>query len=956
MLNNDKLAKIPDNFFWETYINLNPDLKKHKFDKIKSEQHYIKFGFKENRNYYYTNLPSDFNYKIYIRLNKDLENKFNMIKFNECLLEDKGIALPRIIHLEPYLENNKFKDYYYEKLEAFSKFHYEKFGIKEGRKYKINIPENFDWKTYLSINKELQNICSNKEECINHYKTVGYFENKKYICENLFEKYNFFYTKQKFIEKYDNKIIHSNITYYNSENATSYLHMDYFKNTLFNYSPNSIDDLDILKEFIVIVNFGNLGGGTGFFMNSIISKYKYHQTFLIIEPCEKLIKLSINNDYVYSNNISCDETLLFLNNNVDKIIKIFVNHTLYHNENFLIELLKINKEKIYITHDYYLLNNIPQPYYNEIRDERTGDNSKININMFDTVIMQNINNYHIYKKFLNHDKKIIISPLPDFNNELNYVSAKNSKIVVGIIGTIHAIKGELIVKELIDYINSNHLNMEVVIFGTINMNYSKKFYYKTIDDLNNFLTTYKPNILLDTSIWNETYSYSLTLSMVTQLPILSLEKPFLSVIKDRLNSYNKSFYFNNIFSLVELINSQKQDYFYTINPTIYYNSFWEDFFITTKEKKITKPSNNNNVDLSLYAVYFPQFHSFPENNISFYNDFTDSKNLDVLLNSNNIVNNFETPCVSYYNINEYSLQNKSIIQKQINLLNDYNIDGFAIYYYWFSENTITQKNTIMDKVINHFFDKSINMGEKKVFFVWANEPWTKNPAFNVNNNKIETDYSNNQNYYKLFDNLITYFKSNRYLKINNKPVIYVHQPWHLSDEQLNTCYQILNKSCKKYGFDGIHLIVNSINKKYNNFVNVNHHFNYKTSKTNVFDEKQKCAILDYKKYIENDVHDVEGIQSLVFNFDNRARLVKPNRLKYSTICVNNTQFEQIRMCKKIVDIYSKHKYKNNDNNGNNINNIMLINAWNEWGEKMSIEPSNEYGFYYLNLINSLLKN
>ena len=955
MLNNDNLAKIPNNFFWETYLNLNPDLKKIKFNEIKAKEHYIKFGFNEGRKYHYVNLPSDFNYKNYIQLNTDLEKRFNTVKFNEYLLEEKNIVLPKNVDLVPYLENNKFNEYYNEKLENFSKFHYEKYGFKEGRKYKMQIPEDFDWKMYLIINKDLRKICSNKEDCIDHYTTVGYFENKKYTCEKLFEKYNFFYTKQQFIENYDNNIIHSDITYYNSENATSYLHMDYFKNTLIDYSPNIIDNLDTLKEFIVIVNFGNLGGGTGFFMNSIISKYRYHQTFLIIEPCEKLIKLSINNDYVYSNNITTSETLLFLKNNVDKIIKILVNHTLHHNEKFLIELLKINKEKIYITHDYYLLNNIPQPYYNEIRDERTGDNSKININMFNTVIMQNINNYHIYKKFLNHDKKIIISPLPDFNNELDYVSAKNSKIVVGIIGTIHAIKGKLIVEELINYINSNNLNIEVVVFGTIDMNYNKKFYYKTIDDLNKYLTTYKPNILLDTSIWNETYSYSLTLSMITQLPILSLEKPFLSVIKNRLDSYNKAFYFNSIINLVELINDQKQDFFYTINPIIYYNSFWEDFFITTKQKKINN-SPKNDVDLSLYAVYFPQFHSIPENNISFYNEFTDSKNLDFLLNSNNIVNNFETPCLSYYNVNNYNLENKNIIQKQINLLNDYNIDGFAIYYYWFSENTITNKNTIMEKVINHFFDKSINMCEKKVFFIWANEPWTKNPAFNVTNNKIETDYSDNKNYLNLFDNLITYFNNKNYLKINNKPVIYIHQPWHLSDQQLHICNQILNKNCKKHGFDGIHLVVNSINKKYNNFVNVNHHFNYKTSKTNVFDEKLNCAVLDYKKYIENDVHDVEGIQSLVFNFDNRARLVKPNRLKYSTICINNTQFEQIRMVNKIINIHSKNKKNNNNsNNDNKINNIMLINAWNEWGEKMSLEPSNEYGFYYLNLINSLLK-
>ena len=37
-----------------------------------------------------------------------------------------------------------------------------------------------------------------------------------------------------------------------------------------------------------------------------------------------------------------------------------------------------------------------------------------------------------------------------------------------------------------------------------------------------------------------------------------------------------------------------------------------------------------------------------------------------------------------------------------------------------------------------------------------------------------------------------------------------------------------------------------------------------------------------------------------------------------------------------------------------IDKILLINSWNEWGEQMSIEPSNERGDYYINLIKTNL--
>jgi hypothetical protein len=63
----------------------------------------------------------------------------------------------------------------------------------------------------------------------------------------------------------------------------------------------------------------------------------------------------------------------------------------------------------------------------------------------------------------------------------------------------------------------------------------------------------------------------------------------------------------------------------------------------------------------------------------------------------------------------------------------------------------------------------------------------------------------------------------------------------------------------------------------------------------------------------------------------------------STVCVNNTEIDKILFIKKIIEKYNKNKK-------NSVENILLINSWNEWGEKMAIEPSEEYGYYYLNLI------
>jgi hypothetical protein len=81
------------------------------------------------------------------------------------------------------------------------------------------------------------------------------------------------------------------------------------------------------------------------------------------------------------------------------------------------------------------------------------------------------------------------------------------------------------------------------------------------------------------------------------------------------------------------------------------------------------------------------------------------------------------------------------------------------------------------------------------------------------------------------------------------------------------------------------------------------------------------------------------IETFVYDFDNRARLYKPNKLNHSTICINNNLFNKIVFMKNIID-----KYKNSNDN------ILLFNSWNEWGEKMTLEPSNEYGYLNLNLL------
>jgi len=852
-------------------------------------------------------IPDDFNWKIYLKLNNDL---------NKACDENEAI------------------------------YHYLNYGIYENRQYKQTIPYDFNWKIYLKLNNDLNQACD-ENEAIYHYLNYGIYENRQY-------NYNF-YNIEPYKNCCDISMFQSNIDSINYC-KNSFINECEIKQDLPRYYHNSKEKINFnfINTFILIIDFSNIGGGTGFFIESIITKYKTHQTFLIARNFNDQIYFTVNDEYELINSCTNNDAFIFLSNNKNKIEKIFVNHILNHSIEFLNNLFNLSVEITTITHDLILLFNNPQIFFNEI-DNYVNDKTlrhEININKFDKIITQNKANLFIYNNFIEDKNKIIVTPLPDFKKSNELINTSNTDIVIGVFGIIHEMKGsEILIKLQKFYRNTN---IKIIIFGLICNEITENCYpYNNINEFNELLIIHKPNILIELTLWPETYSYTLTLAMITQLPILYLKKNGMSVVEERLINYDKAYSFTNIYDFDKLIHDKKQDYFYTIEPIIYFNEFWDNYFITKKEKKFFLKKKRKN-DILPYVIYFPQFHDVTENNISFYPGFSDIKNLE-LLSKSNIRAKIEQPSLKEFqltNITDYDyINNKSILQKQIDIINHYNISGFAIYYYWFSINTITNKNLIMENVINQFFDNSINMKNRKCFFLWANESWTKNPAFGETNHVIDTDYTNIENYEKISENLLIYFKNINYLKIDNKPVFELHHPWFMTNEQIDILYNTLNYKCIQNNFDGIHFIVNSINGNYKNYINRCHHFNYKKTNACYYHSKLQQKILDYKSYIENDIklNNTNELETLVFDFDNRARLFKPDKLDYSTVCVNNSEINNIIFMKKIINKYIKDKKSN-------IENILLINSFNEWGEKMSIEPSDEYGYYYLNLLNENLLN
>jgi len=939
-----------DNFDIEFYKKENPDLCNMKLNEL--IHHYKTYGKKEGRFGSQKQInefidDDNFDIEFYKKENPDLCN----------------MKLNKLIH------------------------HYKTYGKKEGRfgsQKQIKIlaeNDNFDIEIYKKFNPELKYMSSGS--LVNHYRNYGKKEGRicsekeiKEIVGNdnfdieIYKNNNPHLHNISYIEILHDYIYSGQMKYY-LDNKISFYEND-ITNSLFTENikkikKTSLDikNIDIIDSFILIIDFPELGGGTTEFLKNIINKYKYYQTFIIIRNSKNDIgvQIIVNNEQILEDNnqsyLKENICLDFLNCYKDKISKIFINHTQFHTNNFIEFLTTLNKEITYITHDYFLLFENPQPLPGEVIQKKKLK-SKLLLNYCDTIITQNIGNLNIFKQYINN-KKIIVTELPDYRYSLHkHNIIPDNKIIIGVIGYIKQIKGEDIINELYNLIKLNNFNMEIVVFGYINNPNIKNTYYNSINELNELLIEYKPNIIIETSIWQETYSYTLTLSMLTKLPILSYYKSYKYVVNNRLKNYDKSYFFCNIDECVSLINTHKQYFFHTIEPTIFYNSFWDKYFINDNEsiKNINYFNEiTSNIDHNIntkihkiiepYAIYFPQFHRIAENDKLFYQGYTDMENLLKVKYDKKLKSNILTPLKGV--INNYDiLLNKDLINSQIKLANKFGIKGFAFYHYWFDYNLFYKdNNNIMENFTKQIID--IENDNFSYFFIWPNDKWCNNLYNDYNSDEVLIE--------KHFNNLIKYFNDKKYKKIDNKPVFAILHFFIWTTENFNKYINYFNMKCIENGFNGIYIScmtqhnLSLFNNSDAYYLNVP---SWKNASIfgNVYN-KDNTSYVDYNNYVDNFEEEIldkvpknkDVILNIFPNFDNFVRnYFKKTMTNYS---YNNCSLENFdKYLKKLLKLTKKYK---------NDSKIFLINSWNEWGENMAIEPSNEFKYAYLEIIYNNLK-
>lgn len=333
-----------------------------------------------------------------------------------------------------------------------------------------------------------------------------------------------------------------------------------------------------------------------------------------------------------------------------------------------------------------------------------------------------------------------------------------------------------------------------------------------------------------------------------------------------------------------------------------------------------------------YAYYLPQFHEIPENDEWWGKGFTEWVNVK---KAKPLYKGHVQP-KQPLNDNYYTLTDPSVMKWQTEVAKEYTIDGMIFYHYYFRGKKLLEKPA---EIL--LANKDIPMN---FFFCWANHSWYRSWE-GTKELLVEQTYGTEKDWERHFEYLLSFFKDERYEKIDNKPVLMIYD---YNFSEFEAYIDFLDLKCKRNGFGGIHLILtirdNAEMKNQKNFYAIRqpdaslrkefittsikirrllrkmaHFFNKSYTLRYNGDKIYYHMILDYKKDI---------IPGLFFEWDNTPRH------GYRGYVITPPSKETFM---KYMDTIKDSEY-------------VFINAWNEWCEGMMLEPTEENGYKYLEWI------
>ncbi|SFL03285.1 Glycosyltransferase WbsX [Lachnospiraceae bacterium KH1T2] len=351
--------------------------------------------------------------------------------------------------------------------------------------------------------------------------------------------------------------------------------------------------------------------------------------------------------------------------------------------------------------------------------------------------------------------------------------------------------------------------------------------------------------------------------------------------------------------------------------------------------------------MKIIAMYLPQFYRTPENDSWWGDGFTDWVSVKSAIP---LFKGHIQPKIPQ-NDNYYNLLEKKNLIWQTELMHQYGVDGMCIYHYWFKDG-----RKVLEKPAENLLQwTEIDM---PFCFCWANEAWARSwsnvPEKNVwtnvhepineeteNDVLLEQDYGNENDWEEHFKYMLPFFKDERYIKIDGKPLYLIYRIDAVSC--LRDMLTLWKKMTLDAGFPGLYVVGANGGIGQKSILDAVLIHEPKTSFWRNYllePEKNDHPKQDSYDDIWESILSNVGYKDIRTYFGGFVGYDDTPRRGEEGIVITGASPEKFKK-------YLKRLLVKNYLSGSE---ILFLNAWNEWGEGMYLEPDISFGTGYLEAV------
>lgn len=373
-----------------------------------------------------------------------------------------------------------------------------------------------------------------------------------------------------------------------------------------------------------------------------------------------------------------------------------------------------------------------------------------------------------------------------------------------------------------------------------------------------------------------------------------------------------------------------------------------------EDDRIEKSKMKKNEICKVLCFYLPQFHETVENSMWWGEGYTE---WTAVRNAKPYFKGHVQPKVpfkeNYYDLSDPSAKTW---KWQSKLARKCGIEGFVIYHYWFAGRKMLEKPA--EILLAH---PEIDI---KYSFCWDNNEWKRTWYSEVPEVLIPQDYGDEEIWERHFNDLLPYFKDERYIKVDNKPLFHVYASRKIEClDQMKACWDRL---ARENGYAGIYLVGGDlVDRKYQPCLDA--YYNFEPNRIQVESKYAKllgifirfaggirnkvnhlfsCKIIDkrytpilYKLLVrEKDEKRLKTYRGMYINYDDT-----PRRQEEGVIYIGGSP---ALLQKVLRDLLIKSTWEEKG--------YIYLNAWNEWGEGAYLEPDEKDKFAYLAAVRSAI--